>query len=401
LLDKEYNFKRCKVTGIKILHVIRPAAGGMKNHVISLIRHANRDIFEPMAACPPGEMAEELAALGISVFTIPLAGELSPARDLQAIKSIKGLLNKNCIQILHAHSSKAALVGRVAARLAGTPAVFFTAHNSIFYDHWPAWKKGAMAWAERFLAGHTTKIIAVSGVLRKELLERERIDPGRVITIYNGIDPVPYLDSQSRAEVRQSLGLAPEAKVVGAVARLAPQKGVAYFVRAAAILARDRGISFLMVGDGPLRDELEAEAHKLGISDRIVFAGHRRDVGKILSCLDMLVLPSVTEGLPLIILEAMAAARPVVAAAVGGVPEVVEDGVTGILVRPGDEHALADAVSRLIAAPDMARFMGRAGRKRVQEHFTVSGMVRRTEKLYLSAFGGEKIALNSMEDIDV
>ena len=360
----------------------------MKNHVISLIRHADRTVFEPMAACPPGEMAEELAGLGINVFTIPLIGELSPARDLKTIKSIMSLLKYNKIDILHAHSSKAALVGRVAARLAGTPAVFFTAHNSVFYEEWPGWKKNVLAAIERFLAGYTNKIITVSGVLRKELLERERITPGKVITIYNGIEPAPYTTAQPRNEVLKSLGLDPEKKVVGTVARLAPQKGVLYFVKAAAILCREPGINFLVVGDGPLREELEAEAAKLGLGERIIFAGHRRDVDKILTCLDVLVLPSVTEGLPLIILEAMAAACPVVATSVGGVPEAVEDGKTGLLVPAMDERALAGAVKKLLANPDAARDMGLAGRRRVQGCFSVSEMVRKTELLYLEAFGG-------------
>lgn len=376
------------MAGIKILHVIRPAAGGMKNHVLSLIRHTDRTVFEPMAACPPGEMAEDLAGLGIKVFTIPLVGELSPAGDLKTIKSILALLKRNKIEILHAHSSKAALVGRVAARLAGTPAIFFTAHNSIFYESWPGWKKTVLAAAERFLAGYTSKIVTVSNVLRNELLEREGIAPAKVITIYNGIDPAPYLTARPRKEVLQSLGLTPEKKVIGTVARLAPQKGVLYFIRAAAILSRDPGIVFLVVGDGPLREELEAEATKLGLGERIIFAGHRRDVDTILPCLDVLVLPSITEGLPLIILEAMAAARPVVASAVGGVPEAVEDGKTGLLVSAGDEQALAAAVKKIIAHPEAARSMGLAGRRRVREHFTVAEMVRKTERLYLEAFSG-------------
>lgn len=376
------------MAGIKILHVIRPAAGGMKNHVLSLIRHADRTVFEPMAACPPGELAEDLAGLGIKVFTIPLAGELSPAGDLKTIKSISALLKHNKIDILHAHSSKAALVGRLAARLTGTPAVFFTAHNSIFYEEWPGWKKSVLAAAERFLAGYTTRIVTVSNVLRNELLAREGIAPDKVITIYNGIDPAPCLTARFRKEVLRELGLTPEKKVVGTVARLAPQKGVLYFLKSAAILSRDPEIVFLVVGDGPLRKELEAEASRLGLGERIIFAGHRRDVDKILPCLDVLVLPSITEGLPLVILEAMAAACPVVASAVGGVPEAVEDGKTGLLVTAGDEQALAVAVEKMIAHPDAARSMGLAGRRRVREHFTVTEMVKKTERLYLEACSG-------------
>ncbi len=374
----------------KILHVIRPAAGGMKNHLVSLIKHTSRDLFEPMAACPPGEMADELSGLGIKVYTVPLTGELSPVNDLKAVLTIRDLLVQNKIPIMHAHSSKAGLVGRLAARLAGTPAVFFTAHNSIFYENWPEWKKTVFAAAERLLAYNTRHIIAVSGALRNELLEREKIDRQKVVTIYNGIDPTPYNVGPDREETLRALGLE-GGRVVGTVARLAPQKGVLYFIRAVAGLSELQGVSFVVVGDGPLRAELEAEAVNLGLKGKVVFLGYRRDVDKILNCLDILVLPSLTEGLPLIILEAMAAARPVVATTVGGIPEAVLDGVNGFLVQPGDADALAFAIRKMLENRIMAESMGEAGRRRVLEMFSLEEMVKKTERLYLEAFNGRDV----------
>lgn len=376
---------------IKILHVIRPAAGGMKNHLVSLIKHASRELFEPMAACPPGEMADELSALGIKVHRVPLTGELSLVNDLKAVLAIRKLLVRNGINIMHAHSSKAGLVGRLAARMAGTPAVFFTAHNSIFYESWPEWKKNLFATAERLLANNTRHIIAVSGALRNELLEREKIHRQKVVTIYNGIDPAPFNVRQDREETLRSLGIA-GGRVVGVVARLAPQKGVLYFIRAAARLSELQGVSFIVAGDGPLRVELEEEAANLGLKDKLFFLGYRGDVDKILGCLDLLVLPSLTEGLPLIILEAMAAARPVVATTVGGIPEAVLDGVNGLLVPPGDVDALALAVGKMLENRGLAQSLGEAGRRRVLEMFSLEEMVKKTERLYLETFNGGEAA---------
>lgn len=379
------------MTKIRILHVIRPAAGGMKNHLLSLIRLARRDVFEPMAACPPGDMARELADLGIKVFILPLAGELAPLQDSSVVRRLAAILKDNKINILHAHSSKAGLVGRLAGRLAGTPVIFFTAHNSIFYEEWPRWKKNTFALAEKLLAGFTTRIIAVSGVLREELLAREGLPPDKVVTVYNGIDPRPFMETPRRKEPLASLGLPGGDAVVGTVARLAPQKGVIYFIRAAACLAPYHRANFLVVGDGPLRPDLEEEAKRLGIKERVFFLGQRDDVAKILPCLDIFVLSSVTEGLPLTILEAMAAARPVVAARVGGIPEAVRDGATGLLVPPRDEKLLAESIGDLLTNREKVEHFGESGRRLVLERFTAEAMVKACEKLYLDAVGFSEV----------
>lgn len=369
----------------RVLQLIRPAAGGMKNHLLSLLSRLNQDLFEIIAACPDGPLAAEIAHAGFRVITLPLMGEWAFLQDWKTVRRLVKILKDEEIAILHAHSAKAGFVGRLAARLARTPVIFMTAHNSIFYEDWPAWKKMILAAVERALSGVTDRIITVSEALRRELIQKEGINPGRIVTIYNGIDPAPGRPPKERRHVLRGLGLPPLGQVVGTVARLAPQKGVGYFLKAAAMLVKDYQVNFLIIGDGPLRRQLENEAASLSLRNRVVFAGEREDVPAILPVLDLFVLPSLTEGFPLTILEALAAGHPVIATRVGGVPEVIVDNYTGLLVKPGDPVGLALAIAELLSDRERALALGQAGQAYARERFTVAQMVRRVEGEYLKA----------------
>lgn len=367
---------------IKILHVVRPAAGGMKNHLINLVRYTDKSKFAVSVACPPNTpLWEELYALGVEMVPIPLVGELSPSKDYAVIHSLVKYLRQSGTTILHAHSSKGALVGRLAGAIARTPVVIFTAHNSIFYEDWPGWKKRVFANVERFLARFTDKIITVSDALKQELLEQEGLSPKLLTTIYNGIEVERFAGQVDALAMRKSLGIPELGPIIGTIARLAPQKGVSYFLRAASLL-KEYQVTFLVVGDGPLRESLEQEVVQLGLQSRVVFAGQKDNISEILPILDVFVLPSITEGLPLTILEAMAAGKPVVATRVGGVPEAILEGKTGLVVAPKDPEALAVALAGLLGERDRLNRMGANGRKHVQEKFTVEQMVQRTFELY-------------------
>ena len=365
----------------RILHLIRPAAGGMKNHLLSLLRHCDREMFDPIVACPR-YMARDLTSLNFKAIDLPIRGELSPLSDLRVVKQLVSILKDEKITILHAHSSKAGLVGRVAARLAGTPLVLLTAHNSIFYEEWPFWKKSLFAFAERLLNRYTDRLIAVSEALRGELIKRERLDQDKVVTIWNGIETELFETQVERCFILRNLDLPLSEQVVGMVARLASQKGVTYFLKAAAMLAMDYKVNFVVIGDGPLRRQLEEEASSLGIKDRVVFTGERHDIPYLLPAFDVFVLSSLTEGLPLTILEALAAGCPVVATRVGGIPEIIQDNVNGLLVEPADPAGLAIAVASLLSDPQKAASMGQAGKALVKEKFTAAVMVRKVEDEY-------------------
>ncbi|MEW6274267.1 MAG: glycosyltransferase family 4 protein [Bacillota bacterium] len=368
---------------VRIMYLIRPAAGGMKNHFLSLLNRLNQDLFEIIVACPNGPLAEQIRNAGFRVVALPITGELSLLNDWKIICRLRKILQSEGITILHAHSAKAGFVGRAAACLARTPVIFMTVHNSIFYEDWPYWKKFLLTAAEHTLSKTTDLIITVSEALRQELISREGVNPGKIVTIHNGIESVPTRSAREHRHILRQLGLPPLGQVVGTVARLVPQKGISCFLKAAAMLVKDYRVNFLIVGDGPLRRQLEHEAVALGLENRVVFTGERDDVPVILSALDIFVLPSLTEGFPLAILEALAAGRPVIATRVGGIPEIIADNHTGLLIKPGDPAELALAVAGLLTDRERTLSLARAGQLYVKEKFSAEQMVRRVEEEYL------------------
>lgn len=383
---------------IKILHVVRPAAGGMKNHLLNLVRYTDNTRFEVAVACPPNSPTwNEFSEMGVKLVPIPLMGELSPAKDYAAVRSLVKYLLQSGTTILHAHSSKGALVGRLAAFIARTPVVIFTSHNSIFYEEWPQWKKKLFAGVERLLARFTDRIITVSDALKQELIEKENLPSKQITTIYNGIEADKFNSKVDTMAIRRSMNIPELGPVIGTIARLAPQKGISYFLKAASLL-KDYQVNFLVVGDGPLRQTLEQEVVELGLQNRVIFAGQRENIAEILATLDIFVLPSVTEGLPLTILEAMAAGTPVVATRVGGIPEAISEGKTGLVVPSKDPEALAVALAGLIGERDKLVRMGSNGQKCVNEKFTVNIMVEKTMQLYKHLLEEKKLIPLGVQD---
>ncbi|ACX51484.1 glycosyl transferase group 1 [Ammonifex degensii KC4] len=371
----------------RILHVIRPAAGGMKRHLMELLRHTDYSLFAPAVAGPPGELLNEVASLGIPTYPLALKGELAPWEDVRAVFSLLSLLRRENFPLVHLHGFKAGLVGRLAGRLLRpSPLIVLTVHNSLFFGEGSR-KQKFLARIEAFLGRRTFKIIAVSQALRAELLTKFRLPPDKVVVIPNGIDLTPFTLGVLSPTVHRELPLPTGVRLLGTVARLVPQKGLFCLLEALALLPAELRPGWLIVGDGPLRQELEDKARALGLSHLVSFAGYRppEEIPSILKVIDIFVLPSLSEGLPLALLEAMAAGKPVVATAVGGIPEVVLEGRTGYLVPPGDAQALARALLSLLESPDKAREMGEAGRKWVEEHFSSRRMAQEVMKIYQEA----------------
>lgn len=367
---------------INLMYLIRPAAGGMKEHLVSLLKNMDRQKYRIYLACPwDPAFNQEVAHLEVTIVNVDLAGEFKPLADLKASWQMVKYLRQFKIDILHIHSSKAGLVGRLAAIVARTPAVVFTVHNFILYDYMSKTKKKIFATVEALLARCTDQIIAVSRALAKGLVEDEGIPDDKIAAIYNGIDLEPFDAPIHKAKVLEALGLDPQKPVVGTVARLAPQKGIKYLLAAAQIVqAQLPQVQFLIVGDGPLLSELQSQQAKLGLTG-VVFAGYLDDIAPVMKALDIFVLPSVTEGLGLTILEAMAAEKPVIATAVGGIPEVVTE-ETGILVPAADVAELGRALIRLLQDAGLQADMGAQGKQRVREQFSLDYMLTETEKVY-------------------
>ncbi len=279
---------------------------------------------------------------------------------------------------LHAHNFGRYFHGGPAARLAGIPSLY-TEHSNLRPDERLLWR--AQPWVSRL----ASTVIADAAGVREVLIAHHGLAPERVSVIYNGID-LPAYGLLDQATARAELGLPAEARLLGTVARLAPVKNQALLLRA---LARvDADWHLVMAGDGELRGELEALAAELAIAPRVHFLGRRDDVPRVLAALDAFILTSVSEGLPISVLEAMAAGLPVVATAVGGLAELVAPERTGLLVPSQDSDALVAAIARL--TPEACLAWGQAGRAEAQSRFSLTAMVDAYQSVYDRCLAGRR-----------
>ncbi|MGO0123314.1 glycosyltransferase family 4 protein [Desulfothermobacter acidiphilus] len=376
-----------KDTRFRVLHVIRPAAGGMRRHLLELLRYTDYSLFLPAVAGPPGELLDEVASLGIPTYPLPLRGNLRPGHDLLAVLALRALLRRERFPLLHLHGFKAGLLGGMACCcLRPAPAQVLTVHNSLFWGE--GWRQRRWLFRiESWLARRCFRIVAVSQALREELVRAFGLSPERIEVIPNGIDLTPYSLGALPPAIWSELDLPAGVPLVGTVARLVPQKGLFYLLEALALTPPEIRPMLLVVGDGPLRQELEEKARVLGLGERVRLVGYQppEEIPSILRSLDIFVLPSLSEGMPLAVLEAMAAGKPVIATRVGGIPEAVLEGETGYLVPPGDSQALALALEKLLRSPDKARSMGAAGRRRAEELFSSRRMAQAVMGVYREA----------------
>jgi glycosyltransferase involved in cell wall biosynthesis len=356
----------------------------MKAHVLSLCTGMAERGFESELACPgDSDLVHDALEAGIAVHPVPIVGPLNPLRDPFAVLALAEVIRERRPAIVHAHGSKAGLIARLAVRIAGNPPVVVTVHSHVLYGGISPLMRWVYLHLERWLTRRTARVIAVSGALAAELTGVFELPADKVVMIHNGLDLAPYLGAGSRDAVRARLGLPLDAFVYGIAARFAPQKGLDAFVAAAApVLEADPGSWLVMAGDGPLLESVRAQARKTRVANRVVFPGFETDVPGLLSALDVYVNSSVSEALGIGTIEAMAAGLPVVATAVGGTPEVVEDGVTGTLVPGGRAKPLTDALLAMGKDSAARKRMGAAGRERAIAEFGLDGMLDRTAAVY-------------------
>ncbi len=312
-----------------------------------------------------------------------LGREISPARDVATVLEVYRLIRRFRPHVVHTHTAKAGAVGRLAAWVARVPVVVHTYHGHVLQGYFsPAHTQVFLA-IERALAHVTDRIVTVSEEIRRQILDFGVGTPGQVTVLRLGLDLEPFVHGAvAQGQFREELGIG-DAPLVGIVARLVPIKRHEDFLAAAARVAqRLPSCRFVVVGDGERRAELETLASSAGIRERVHFLGWRRDLARIYADLDVAVLCSANEGSPVSLIEAMAAGRAVVATRVGGVPDIIEDGLTGLLTPASDPAALADAITVAITDVDRRRQMGEAGRKRVYPAYTADRLVRDVEHLY-------------------
>jgi len=341
------------------------------------------DLVMPLFVAPAPLANDRLPAL--SRHTVDsLVREVRPNRDLAALIDLARLIGRVRPDIVHTHSSKAGIVGRLAARLAGVRSIVHSIHGFGFHDGQPAPVRRAFIAAERCAGRVTHRFIAVSRANREAgvglgIFERERCE-----VIRSGIELAKFREGSKRpGTLRRELGLGESEPLVGMIACLKPQKAPLDFVEVARrVLAEEPCATFVLAGDGELRPEVERAAAEVpGGRGRIRLLGWRRDAPAILADLDVLLLTSRWEGLPRVVPEAMAAGKPVVATAVDGTPEAVEDGLSGYLTPPGDTRAMAARVLALLRDRTLRSRMGEAGARRAGE-WDIDEMVRAQERLY-------------------
>jgi glycosyltransferase involved in cell wall biosynthesis len=380
---------------VKVLRVIaRLNVGGPALHVAYLTEGlADRGYDTTLVAGSLARGEESMAQVaqqrGARIVTLPhLARDISPLNDALAVFRLADLIRKERPQILHTHTAKAGFVGRIAALLAGDarpPIVVHTFHGHVLRGYFSPIVTLGFRTLERWLATVTTKLIAVSPEVRDDLVRLGVAPEEKFAVVRLGIELGERVGGGDdvRGETRRQLGVAPDAFVVGWVGRMTAVKRTDDVLLAFKGLL-ERGIDawLFLVGDGPDRDHLERRAHQLGITRRCLFLGYQDDVAPYYEAIDTLLLPSVNEGTPVSVIESLAAERPAVATRVGGVPDVLRDGVDGFLVDVGDTGALADRLAELARDPARRREMGRAGRERVLERYAVARLVDDVDALY-------------------
>lgn len=326
-----------------------------------------------------GRLEKEIGSLGIPVKVFPESRWGSGKIFLELVREFK----KSNIQIIHTHKYKDTILAAPAAKLCGIPHVVRTVHGLREpFEGLQAFNMSCYEAIERTVHRYCVDvIIGVSSQIEAKYKAQGQVS--RVACIRNGIDLEGKSVQTDRWRTRKELSVDWETCLIGTVGRLTPVKGIPYLLDAARILLRQgANVKVLVVGDGSIRQDLLAQAGNLGVGERVVFLGHREDTDVLLQALDIFVLPSLSEGIPMALLEAMAASRPIVASRVGGIPEIIEDGVEGFLVESMDVNGLAERCRRLIESPDVARKMGEQGRKRVEREFSATAMADRVVSVY-------------------
>jgi glycosyltransferase involved in cell wall biosynthesis len=369
----------------KILYIIENSFfGGGERAFAQIINGLDKEKYEAYVAClPSGEFTERIKR-SATIMPFDLRNRFDFTKIFQLVKIIK---QKN-IEIIHSQGSRADFFARIAARLTSVPAAVSTIAMPVEGFDVGSIKKIIYIVLDRFSERFVDRYIVVSEALRKRLIEKHKIPSKKIVKIYNGVE----IDSDARRlmpdvrkKIMEELMIPENAMLAGTIGRLVWQKGLTYFIQAIKEINtrwKMQDVRYLIVGEGKERNNLEQIIKKLGLSDKIIFTGFCNDIKEILYSLDVFVLPSIREGQPIALLEAMAMETPIVATDIEGVNETIVDGITGILVPPKNPSALAEAIVCLLKDKKKAQEMGQAGRVVVEEKFNLKDKMEQHKRLY-------------------
>jgi glycosyltransferase involved in cell wall biosynthesis len=381
--------KRDPGSKIRILQVLASGAvGGGTTHLLSLVGGLDPERFELHVACSDdGPLLADLARFGVRTHRVEMTHKVNPL----AIAALASLILRERIDQVHFHGTRAGLAAAPAALLTGRPRIY-TVHGWSFHPRGSALLESLARMLEHGITRVSQRVICVGDSDRSLGLRLGILDDPRSRVIHNGVLTEAFMPrAEDRMSVRAELGVPEDCVLVSHFGRLTEQKGQTTFLEAVTRLM-SHPTQFMLVGDGEDREKLIRLAHDRGISERVLFMGFRSDVPRLLAATDIVVLPSLWEGLPICLLEAMAAGKPVVASAVDGSVEVVVPGQTGLLVPPEHPAALAEAIAFLITHPQVRDAFGSRGQERVRQRFSLSEMLRATGAVYLELASGRAIA---------
>ena len=377
---------------INVVHLVEELTiGGLEKTLTTVVLNLNKNKYNVSVWClrEGGFFADKLVKEGIDVKIL----HISTSRNPLSIYKLYRLLKSHKFDLIHTHAYSAGTIGRISAFLAGIPVII--SHNHSIYDYYNKYYH----FVEWLLSLITDRVICISEVVNRFASETQRINAKKLITIHNGIDDVCHVTEKRSSDLKKELGLPINHSVICTIAHMEEHKGIKYLLESASLLLQLRNdISFLLVGEGALKEELKILCVDLKIEKNVIFAGERNDILEILSLIDIFVQPSLREGLGLAILEAMACGKPVIATNVGGIPEVVQDRVSGILVPIGDFKALYSAMIELLNNTEKMKEMGNKGKRIFSENFHSEIMVDKIEELYISLIGRKNSEYHSRSD---
>jgi glycosyltransferase involved in cell wall biosynthesis len=333
---------------------------------------------------PSVKMKEFLKKWNSKIVSIPqLRRNINPIYDLYAFIKLYSLFRSEKFDIVHTHTAKAGVLGRIAAYFSGRPVIIHTPHGHNFYGYFGPIGSKMVVIIERLLGRFSDKIICLTELEKKDYIRFKIAKEDKLSLIHLGLELDDYDKPSGKSKIKIDFNIGPEENLVAMIGRLEPVKGPQYFVKAAVEVAKQNNITkFILIGEGSLRKTLEEKVGKLGFNEKIIFAGWREDIPEILSDLDILVLPSLNEAVGMVLIEAQAKGMAVIATNVGGIPEIVKDKQTGILVRPGDYLGLARAINHLLADREKRLVMGQAGKEWVRSRFKAEEMVSNISGIY-------------------
>ncbi|MFC2149632.1 glycosyltransferase [Candidatus Auribacterota bacterium] len=358
-----------------LLLTLNSRIGGTERMILGLAKGLDKDKYDPVicALVGNGDLISEAKNIGIEAVDLKMMGPL----DFTVFFKIRRLIKQYKISILHTFLYHTNILGRIIGKTSGVPVVISTQRST------DEWRKFYHVFFDKITAGMADVIISNSVAGKNRLVETEQIPQDKIRVVYNGIEIDAEKCAKIGMEIRAALGIAPETKVIGTVANLKPAKCLRYLISCIPHVMKEfPDIKVVIVGYGPLRRNLERLAGALNVSDKVIFTGFQPDAVCYTASFDVFVLPSIWEGTPVSLMEAMALGKGIIASGVGGVPELIRSGKDGVLIPPENIGELSQMIIKLIAEPQFCRILGQSARQRMLSDFPLERMVKDTEAIY-------------------